>query len=162
MKYGNKITENINISWKLGISGWKYFLPNFTWLFSDKFYHFTKLNHCKITFFDFLMRNVWFVWTLNLRNSFDFRTIFDWFLEMIIIKKNVSDIFMRLKWHSEPPIDFWMIFLWCSVIFTDFYWLSLIKQGFSMIHFCTGSTFLNIWYIDKLYHNNVKWSHDLF
>ena len=46
---------------------------------------------------------------------------------------------MRMKWHFNPPIDFWMISLWCSVIFTDFHWLSLIKQWFSMIHFRTGS-----------------------
>jgi hypothetical protein len=61
---------------------------------------------------------------------------------------------MRLKWHSKPPIDFWMISLWCSVIFTDFHWLSLIKLWFSMIHFRTG---LDDKIKEKYKRINFKW-----
>ena len=57
---------------------------------------------------------------------------------MIIIKK-MSAIFVW-DWNdipTRPSIFEW--FLYDAVILIDFYWLSLIKQWFSIIHFRTGN-----------------------
>jgi hypothetical protein len=132
-----KSPKNITISWKLGISGWKYFLPIFTWLFSDKFYHFTKLNHCKITFFDFLIRNVWFVWTLFKYKKF---VLFS------------NDIWL-ISWNdyhfidipNRPSIFEWFLYdaQWFSQIFTDCHWLSRDFQWFIFVRAKPAGFFRN-------------------